>query len=75
MRRPKPVFSIAREMKKAARTNQTIGSAYPPRASRTGNAPVIATAVTPISTTAPPGTGQAIDPVIVAAKMASSLHD
>src|ERR1043165_7978458 len=75
MRRPRPVLIMPREMKNAASTSHTTGSAYPVSTSfifitlKSGNA------VTPSRTTAAPGIGRTIDPVIVAAKIASSRHD
>jgi hypothetical protein len=75
MRLPSPVLTIAREMKNAAKTNQTIGSAYPARALATGKVPVMASAETPIKTIAPPGTGRTMDPIMVATKIAKRCQD
>ncbi len=66
---------IPREMKKAANTSQTIGSAKPPSAVLMGSAPLIAVANTPNSTIAPPGSGWVIMPATVPTKIASSRHD
>jgi len=75
MRRPSPVRIIAREMKKAQRTIQTIGSAYPFRESAGDIVPVSAIAVTPNRTIELAGAGRTIEPTIVAAKIASSRHE
>jgi hypothetical protein len=75
IRRPSPVLSIAREMKNAGKTIQTMGSAYPASASPTVNAPVRATAVTAIRTMAPAGIGCTIDPTMVEAKIAKRFQD
>lgn len=62
-------------MKKAHSTSQTMGSAKPARAWRGVITLKSAMAQTPRKTTAPGGMGRAIDPTIVAVKMASSRHD
>jgi len=72
IRRPRPVLVTAREIMNAQRTNQTIGSAYPRRASSGVMVPVIAIAHTPKKITAPMGAGRTIDPTMVARKMASN---
>ena len=75
MRRPSPVLSTPRDMKKAQSTSQTSGSAYPESASRGVIVFVMASAATPRKTTAPAGTGRTIDPTIVAVKIAKRCHD
>jgi hypothetical protein len=62
----------AREIMKAQRTSQTIGSAYPCSAAIGVIVPVNASTQTAMKTTAPIGAGRTIDPMMVARKMANS---
>src|SRR4029079_14674822 len=70
IRRPRPVLMMAREMKNAQSTIQTMGSAYPLRASTGVMVPVSAIAQTPKRTMELAGAGRTMEPTIVAMKMA-----